>query len=122
MTTDDSYKITKRLDGLPKHPKPRRAREAENKQAYKNTRLNCASPFAPICKYRFKLGTCALVRYNPYGILVTHSIEEINPEKDICYVSPPYVPLSATISVDAGSLLRNPLGTAMGRQFMKKKK
>lgn len=101
--SDRDYKIEKGLDGQERHPAPRVA--MSRKKAYKNTRLHCEDIFYGSCEYYRRPGTCALVRVNAAGMLVTHSIEERDPEFDVCHVSPPYVPLKAHIKIDAASMM-----------------
>jgi len=73
---------------------------------YKNTMLKCKDPlFRNSCQHAGKVGTCALVRKMPNGTLSVVPPESVDPNKDVCFVSPPYVSIKGTaIAKSKGSM------------------
>ncbi len=76
-------------------------------ERYKNTSLNCKDPlYRNSCKSAGKSGTCALIRKLPNGSTTVVPPDSIDPNKDVCFISPPYVPVKGTINVtNSGSMI-----------------
>ena len=94
-------------------PKPSKLIKTSTWQGVKrnvvmNTDLRCKNPmFRNSCQHAGKVGTCALVRQNPNGTITAVPPDQIDKRRDICFVSPPYVPLEAEVMTDNSGAFMN---------------